>query len=286
MPRALWKGAISFGLVHIPVALYPAARSETLDFDWLDRRNMAAVGYKRVNKETGREVPRENIVRGLKHRDGRYVILTDEEIRAANVKSTQTVDIVSFVEAGAIDITYFDTPYFLAPTARGGKVYALLREALKRERKVGIALVVIQTRQHLAALIPGERALLLNTLRWANELRPVTDLDLPSAGAKAAGIREQEMKMAVELVRSMSTPWKPEQYKDRFRNDILKLVDRKVAKGQLKEPLVTEAAAERPKAQVIDLADLLKQSLGKRKPAASATRRRKAAKSPARRKQA
>lgn len=286
MPRALWKGAISFGLVHIPVALYPAARSETLDFDWLDRRNMAPVGYKRVNKETGREVPRENIVRGLKHRDGRYVILTDEEIRAANVKSTQTVDIVSFVDAGAIDVTYFDTPYFLAPVARGGKVYALLREVLKRERKVGIALVVIQTKQHLAALIPGERALLLNTLRWASELRPMTDLDLPSAGAKAAGIREQEMKMAIELVRSMSTPWKPEKYKDRFRNDILRFVDRKVAKGQLKEALATEAAAERPKAQVIDLTELLKQSLGKRKPAAAATRRHKSAKSPARRKQA
>jgi DNA end-binding protein Ku len=290
MPRALWKGAITFGLVHIPVALYPAATHDALDFDWLDRRNMAPVGYKRVNKETGKEVQRENIVRGLKHGDGRYVVLSDEEIKSANVKSTQTVDIAAFVDAGEIDVTYFDTPYFLAPLARGEKVYALLREALKREGKVGIAYVVIQTKQHLAALIPGERALLLNTLRWASEIRKVKDLDLPDGGAKAAGIREAEMKMAAELIRKMSEPWDPEQYKDSFREDILKLVNRKVAKGQLKEVLdPEETKPERPSAQVIDLTELLKQSLGGRrtaakKPAASA--RRKPVKAAAKRKRA
>ena len=282
MPRALWKGAITFGLVHIPVGLYPAAAHDELDFDWLDRRNMAPVGYKRINKETGKEVQRENIVRGLRHEGGRYVVLSDEEIRGANVKSTQTVDIVAFVDAGSIDVTYFETPYYLAPLPRGEKVYALLREALRREHKVGIAYVVIQTKQHLAALIPGERVLLLNTLRWSGEIRATRDLGLPAAGSKAAGIRDAEMQMAVELIRKMSDAWDPEQYKDSFRRDILKLVERKVARGQLKEALEPEPAQpERRSAEVIDLTALLKQSLdgrssARRKPAASARRRKPA----------
>jgi DNA end-binding protein Ku len=280
MPRTLWKGAITFGLVHIPVGLYPAASHDELDFDWLDRRNMAPVGYKRVNKETGKEVQRENIVRGLKHKDGRYVVLSDDEIRSANVKSTQTVDIVAFVDAGEIDVTYFDTPYFLAPLARGEKVYALLREALKRERKIGIAYVVIQTKQHLAALIPGDRVLMLNTLRWPTEVRSAKELDLPDGGVKASGIREQELKMATELIRKMSGTWDPAQYRDSFRDDILKLVGRKVAKGQLKEVSVPDEGEtkKQPTAQIIDLTELLKQSLGARsgakKPAASAKRRK------------
>ena len=273
MPRALWKGAITFGLVHIPVALHPAATHHELDFDWLDRRNMAPVGYKRVNKETGREVPRESIVRALKHEDGRYVVLSDEEIRAANVKSTQTVDIAAFVDAGSIDVSYFETPYFLAPLARGEKVYALLREALKREQKVGIAYVVIQTKQHLAALIPGERVLMLNTLRWATELKSATALGLPPEGLKASGIREQELKMASELVTQMSGRWDPGQYRDSFREDILKLVGRKLAKGRLKVVAAPSEDANPPTAKIIDLTELLKQSLrsgpasGTRKPA-------------------
>lgn len=281
MPRTLWKGAITFGLVHIPVGLYPAATHDELDFDWLDRRNMAPVGYKRINKETGREVTRENIVRGLKHGDGRYVVLTDDEIRSANVKATQTVDIAAFVDAGEIDVTYFDTPYYLAPLARGEKVYALLREALKRERKVGIAHVVIQTKQHLAALIPGDRVLMLNTLRWATEVRPAKALDLPAGGPKASGIREQELKMATELIRKMSESWDPARYRDSFRADILKLVERKVAKGQLEEVATPEEGeTKQPTAKIIDLTELLKQSLGGRprgqtkRPAASAKRRK------------
>lgn len=265
MPRALWKGAVTFGLVHIPVALHPAASHDELDFDWLHRRNMAPVGYKRVNKETGKEVPRESIVRGLKHRDGRYVVLSDEEIRSANVKSTQTVDIVAFVDAGAIDVSYFETPYFLAPLPRGEKVYALLREALKREQKVGIAYVVIQTKQHLAAVIPGERVLMLNTLRWATELKSARELELPQGGLKASGIREQELKMATELVQKMSGRWDPAQYHDSFREDILKLVGRKVAKGHLKVVATTEEGEEKqPSAKIIDLTELLRKSLGSR----------------------
>jgi DNA end-binding protein Ku len=281
VPRALWKGAITFGLVHIPVALHPAATHDELDFDWLDRRDMAPVGYKRVNKETGKEVPRENIVRGLKHDDGRYVVLSDQEIRSANAKSTQTVDIVAFVDAGTIDVNYFETPYFLAPLARAEKVYAVLREALRLEHKVGIAYVVIQTKQHLAALIPDDRVLMLNTLRWATELKSTKELELPQAGLKGSGIREQELKMAAELVKKMSVRWDPAQYRDSFRDDLLKLVGRKVTKGQLKVVATPDEGAEKPPtAKIIDLTELLKRSLGNRarsgtkKPAASTQRKK------------
>src|SRR5687767_2710439 len=132
MPRALWKGAISFGLVHIPVALYPAAREHRIDFDWLDKRNMKPVGYKRVNKATGKEVAKDDIVRGVEVDEGQYVVLQDDEIKAALPQTTQTVEIVGFVEADRIDPVFFDRPYVLAPAARGEKVYVLLREALKK----------------------------------------------------------------------------------------------------------------------------------------------------------
>ena len=270
MPRALWKGAISFGLVHVPVALYPAARADELGFDMLDKRDMAHIGYKRYNKETGKEIERENIVKGLEYESGHYVVLSDEEIRGANVKMAQTVEIVAFVNAADISPTYYETPYYLAPTARGEKVYTLLRETLKREKKVGIAYVVIQTKQHLAALMPIGDILVLNTLRWATEVRAHDELAVPTGGIKSAGLRDQEIKMASQLVESMTEEWKPEQYKDTFRDELLKMVEGKVKKGetqQVNEP--PPDPSERTSAKVIDLTELLKRSLatGARKPA-------------------
>jgi DNA end-binding protein Ku len=265
MPRALWKGAITFGLVHVPVALYPASRQDTLDFDWLDKRDMAPIGYRRINKQTGKEVERDNIVRGLEYEQGRYVILSDEEIKAAKLKATQTVDIVAFIEAGQIPPAFFDTPYFLAPVGRGEKVYSLLRETLIREKRIGIAYVVIQTKQHLAALIPTERGLILNTLRWATEIRDAEGIDLPAPGAKAAGIRQQEVDMAAQLVRNMTVKkWNPADYRDTFRDDIMALVEEKAEKGHI-EAVVEPEDDERPTAKIIDLTALLKRSLEQRK---------------------
>jgi DNA end-binding protein Ku len=272
MPRALWKGAITFGLVHVPVALYPASRQDTLDFDWLDKRDMAPIGYRRINKQTGKEVERDNIVRGLEYEQGRYVILSDEEIKAAKLKATQTVDIVSFIEAGQIPPAYFDTPYFLAPFGRGEKVYSLLRETLIREKRIGIAYVVIQTKQHLAALIPTERGLILNTLRWSTEIRDAEGIDLPAAGSKAAGVRQQEVDMAAQLVRDMTVKkWNPADYHDTVREDIMALVEEKAEKGHIEAVEQPEDEGERPTAKIIDLTALLKKSLEQRKrPAAQA----------------
>jgi DNA end-binding protein Ku len=291
MPRALWKGAISFGLVHIPVGVYPASRDDSPDFDWLDRRTMDPVGYKRINKKTGKEIRKEDIVRGIEYGDGEYVVLSNDEIRAAYPKTTQTIEIDGFVSAAEIPFVMLERPYYLAPTGKGQKVYALLRETLLVEGRVGIARVVIQTRQHLAALVPAGPALVLNLLRWGSEIRSWEELDLPKAGRKAAGLSERELKMASQLVADMAIHWNPDDYHDTFREDIMALVKRKAEAGQTHEVEALEPveAGEKRGAEVIDLTELLKRSLGgrgeqggsARKPARRGTGARKAAAKPA-----
>lgn len=276
MPRAIWKGSISFGLVYIPVRLFPAVRSNGIDFDWLDKRSMAPVGYRRVNKETGKEVDRKFIVRGYEYKPDHYVALSDEEIRAANPKATQSVDIVCFADLAEVPFVNLETPYFLAPDKKGAKVYALLREALKQTGKIGIAHVVMHTKQHLAALIPVGNALVLNTLRWADEMRDVKDLDLPRPGLKAAGITAGELSMAAKLIEDMSQRLDLSKYRDSFRDDILALVKRKVKAGKTEVVEVAEGTPQAPApGNVIDLTELLKRSLnGRNKENRSALKKR------------
>jgi DNA end-binding protein Ku len=278
--RALWKGAISFGLVHIPVSLHPASGDSGIDFDWLDKRSMDPVGYKRINKRTGREITKENIVRGVAHEKGNYVVLSDQEIAEAYPRSTQMVEIESFVPVEDIPFLYFDRPYYLAPTGKGQKVYALLRETLKKSGKAGIARVVIQTKQHLAALIPEGPVLVLSLLRWNTDVRSYEALDIPKAGVKGAGLGAAELKMAEQLVASMSGDFKPADYTDRFKTQVMALVAKKAKAG--KTHTVVEPQEEAPAAgasNVIDLTQLLKQSLQgrKAKPAKSAKSSRKRA---------
>jgi len=298
-PRVLWKGAISFGLVHIPVALYSATVDHAIDFNWLDKRTMDPVGYKRVNKKTGKEIAREQIVKGIEYEDDQYVVLSDEEISAAYPKTTQTVEIEAFVPADSIPFVYLERPYYVAPINRGAKVYALLRETLQRAGRVGIARVVIQTKQHLAVLVPTGPGLVLNLLRWGADIRPWKDLPLPSESARKAGLTERELKMAKELVEDMSADWNPEDYKDSFKDEIMRLVDEKVEAGQTEEVTQPESEEETGKssAKILDLTELLQRSLRKggdkkeepkaRKPLAkSAARKRAPAKTAARRKAA
>lgn len=195
MARAIWKGAISFGLVHIPVSLNTAVRSERVDFDWLDKRSMEPVGYKRVNKVTGKEIDKENIVKGVEYEKGRYVVISEEEIRKARPEATQTIDIFSFVEAGEIPLQQFDTPYYLSPDRRGGKVYALLRETLASTGKVALATVVLHTRQHLALLRPLDEALVMITLRWPEEVRGLETLELDKSVTDSK-VDKRELDMA------------------------------------------------------------------------------------------
>jgi DNA end-binding protein Ku len=271
MPRALWKGAISFGLVNVPVSLYPASRSEAISFDMIDKRDFSPVGYKRYNKRTGEEIARENIVKGYEYEKGEYVVVGDEDFKQANVEATQTVDIMSFVDAASVAPYYYDTPYYLEPGKRGEKGYTLLREVLRKTGRVGIANVVIRSKQHLAALIPLERMLLMNTLRFANEIRSMEDLTLPEAGLN--GLTDKEIAMAERLVDDMTEKWKPEQYKDTYRDDLMAQIEKKIQSGETHAltPATEDAAEPRRGAEVIDLVSLLRKSLDKTGKGSAAT---------------
>jgi len=283
MPRAIWKGAISFGLVHIPVALLSATSTQGVDFDWLDKRSMEAVGYKRVNKATGKEVSKENIVKGVAYEKGRYVVLSEEEIRAAHPEATQTIDIFAFVDSQQIPLQNIDRPYYLAPDRRGEKVYALLREALSGTHKVALAYVVLHTRQHLAALMPLESALVLVMLRWPDEVRSLDSLELGQAVTQPK-LAKSELDMAKRLIRDMSVDWQPDAYVDSFQDRIMALVERKAKAGKIEEVERVEGEEERRSADVIDLTELLKRSLAGKpasKPKAKATAKGTTSRKPA-----
>ena len=173
MARSMWKGAISFGLVHIPVELYPATSDNGLDLHMLDRRDFSPIGFKRYNKNTGKEVSWDDIIKGYEYATDEYVVLSDEDLRRANPEATQTIDILAFVDAEQVPLIYYEQPYYLAPGKGGDKVYALLRETLREVGKIGIANVVIRVKQHLAALVCEGDTIVLNTLRYPDEIREI-----------------------------------------------------------------------------------------------------------------
>jgi DNA end-binding protein Ku len=267
MARAVWKGAIAFGLVNIPVDLYSGARSASFDLDWIDKRNMSPVGYQRINKVTGKPVPKEAIVKGYEYADGEYVILSDADIKAAHPKATQTVDIVAFVEGAQIHPAFYETPYRLAPGKRGEKGYALLRDALKETGRIGIAHVVLRTKQYLSAVIPVGNALILEILRWPNEILDPAEFELPES-SKKTGISDKELSLAKRLIDDMAEDWNPKKYKDTFHAELEAEIERRVKAGE------TEAVARAPReakqaeggAQVIDLMAALQRSLEGKKP--------------------
>jgi DNA end-binding protein Ku len=273
--RAIWKGAINFGLVSIPVALYSAETNSSVDFDLLDKRDFSRVRYRRVNEKTGREVPWDEIVKGYEYEKGEYVALTDEDFVKANVEASQSIDILDFVDGAEISPEYFDKPYYLVPLKAGRRAYALLREVMNRTGKVGIARVVIRTRQHLAALLGSGDVLILNLLRFAHELRDSSSLDVPDAKAGAGS--NQELKMAEQLVETLSGKWRPEKYRDEYHQDLLEMIDKKIKSGKAKsiEPVQSE---RRPKqrGKVIDIMHLLRQSVEESQKKNQASRRRKA----------
>ena len=268
--RTMWKGAISFGLVHIPVGLYSATASTGIDFDWLDKRSMQPVGYKRINKVTGKEIASTDIVKGVEYEDGRYVVLSPEEIAAAFPKVTQTIEIEAFLDADEIPFVYLERPYYTAPLQRGEKVYALLREALRKSNKVGVAKVVIQSKQHLAVLIPCGRALILNLLRWGGEIRSFEQLNLPPLDAKAAGIKDAEMTMAIQLIGDMTQSWDADNFRNSFADQINGLVEQKASAGDIADVAKVEnGPSVSAGAEVLDLTSLLKRSLEGKTPGAA-----------------
>ncbi len=273
MARAIWKGSISFGLVNIPIALYPATRREELKFRLLRKSDLSPVNYKRVAEKDGKDVSWDQIVKGYEYEKGKYVVLKDEDFERVDLEATQTVDIQDFVDQEEIDPMFFYKPYYLEPQKGGDKAYTLLRDALKDSNKVGIAKVVIKTRQYLAGVKPEDGTLVLELMHFADELADPEKLHVP----KKTEVGKREMNMAKSLIDSMSSKWNPEKYKDDYREALMEVIEEKVEAGG-KE--IEEKPKKAPKpTKVIDLVAVLQKSLeqtgGKKKATGKSGRKQK-----------
>jgi DNA end-binding protein Ku len=279
MARAIWKGSISFGLVNIPIALYPATKREDLSFRLLRKTDLSPVNYKRVAEKDGKEVPWDQIVNGYEYEEGKYVVLKEEDFQRVDLEATQTVDIQDFVDLDEIDPMFFYKPYYLEPQKGGDKAYVLLRDSLEQKKKVGIAKVVIKTRQYLAGVKPRGGALVLELMHFADELAETDQLRIP----KKVEVGKREMQMATALIESMSAKWNPEKYKDDYREALMDVIEEKVEAGG-KE--IAEKPKKAPKpTKVIDLVKVLQQSLEQTGKSKSKTKAR-AGKHPQRHKKA
>jgi DNA end-binding protein Ku len=270
--RSIWKGSISFGLVNIPVALYPATHREELKFHMLRASDLSPINYKRVAEADGKEVPWDQIVKGFQYEKGKFVVLKDEDFKRVDIEATQTVDIIDFVQLDEVDPMFFNKPYYLEPGKGGGHAYALLRDVLRETGRAGIAKVVIKTRQHLAAVKPLKDALVLEIMHFADELTDANELNLHEGERRAGG---KELQMAKALVEQMTDKWDPKKYTDDYTSALMKVIDEKVESGGKDLPAPPRAAKKSGK--VIDLLAVLQQSLDRsaeikksgKKPAAS-----------------
>jgi DNA end-binding protein Ku len=268
--RPLWKGSISFGLVNIPVSLYPAIRSaKKIDFDMLRDSDHSRIHYKRVAESDGKEVDWNHIVKGYAYEKDRYVVMNDDDFKRIAIKSNQTVDIREFVNLSDVDPRFFDEPYFLAPEKGGAKAYILLREALERSGRAGVSKVVIRPpREHLAVVRPLDGVLMLEVMHFADELRDPSELKIVT---QAVG--QKELDMALSLINSMSGRWEPQKYRDEYRDALMDVIQQKIKfRGKKLPPLKEQPAPASSK--VIDLVSILQKSLsqaegGKRKPTPS-----------------
>ncbi len=271
--RAIWKGAISFGLVNIPIALYPATRREELKFQMLRASDLSPINYKRVAEVDGKEVPWEEIVKGYEFEKGKFIVLKDEDFSRVDIEAARTVNITDFVQLKEVDPMFFSKPYYMAPEKGGEKAYTLLREALEASGKLGIAKVVIKTREYLAAVKPERRGLVLELMHFADELVEPSESQIPE---KSREVGKKELEMAKALIEGMTSKWDPAKYKDDYREALLKLIDEKVEHGGSLP--AKPKPAHRP-GKVIDLVSVLQQSL-----AQTQASRKKPAKRPARKK--
>lgn len=290
MAHPIWKGHISFGLVNVPVVLYSAEkRAGDLSFRLIDSRNSARIRYERVNEETGEEVPWDKIIKGYEYEDGNYVLLSNEEIENASPELTRAIEIEQFVDLDDIDVRYFEKPYVLVPDNKGKKGYVLLREAIKDAGKAGIARVVIRARQYLAALIVQDDALVLELLRYNQELADLRQFDLPSHNLRENSVTKKEIELATRLIDGMTVKWNASKYHDEYRDALMKMVERKIKSGQT-EAVDLEPGDEPAVPSTINFMDVLKRSVehtsrGKAKPARAAAKPRAATRARRRRKQ-
>jgi DNA end-binding protein Ku len=279
MARPIWNGTLSFGLLNVPVSVMPAERRVDLHFRMLDSRSNTPIRYERVNADTGEEVPWKDIVKAYEYKKGSYVVLRPEDLKSASPEGREAVEVEAFVDAASIGPEYYEKPYVLVPGKKAEKGYVLLRETLRRTGKIGIARVVIRTREYLSAVIPKEDSLLLVLLRYPQELVDVEDYALPTGKAASYRITAKEMQMAEQLVDSMSDQWKPGDYRDEFRNRLHKVIEKRMKSKGVVTPLVDDDSetAENASTNVVDFMSLLQKSLAskKRTPAKKAAPRAK-----------
>jgi DNA end-binding protein Ku len=265
MARPIWKGHVSFGLVNVPVVLFSAEQRSDIHFHLVDSRNTARIRYERVNEETGEEVPWDNIVKGFEYEQGNYVLLSDEELETASVEMTRTIEIEQFVDLSQIDIRFFDRPYVLVPDKKGEKGYVLLREAIADSGKAGISTVVIRSRQYLAALMVSGDALLLELLRFSQELRDLSDFDLPGHNLRQLKVTKKEIELASKLIDGMTTKWNPKQHHDEYRDVLMTLIEKKIKSGKTEAIEVEEVEEEPAEVQTINFMEVLKKSVASAK---------------------
>lgn len=261
MARAIWKGSIAFGLVNIPVGLSTAESRPDIQLHMVDSKNHARIRYERVNADSGEEVPWDRMVRGYEHDDGKFILLSDEDLEAVQPKLTKTIEITDFVPLQEIDPLLFDKPYYLEPEKRGRKAYALLREALRKSGKAGISKVVIRTREYLSAMFVRDDVLVLMLLRFPQEIKSASKLDLPSGKEFVPGKRE--MELADKLIDEMSGKWKPDDFHDEYREALMEFIENKISKGDTVDDVKEGGDDEEDdtSGKVLDLADYLERSV-------------------------
>jgi DNA end-binding protein Ku len=258
--RSIWTGAIGFGLVNIPVKMYSATETSSLDLDMLDKKDHSNINFKRVNAKTGKEVAWSNIVKGYKMPNDEYVVLDEKDFERASAKKTKTIEITDFVKEEEIESVYFETPYYLEPDKSGARAYALLREALAKTKKVGIATFVMRSKETLAILRASDKVIVLNRIRFAEEIRDPAELNLP----EKVQVKANELKMAISLIDQLSGKFDIERYKDTYSAELMKVIKAKAKGVKLKEPKLKIVHGKTK-----DLMDQLKASL-------TTTKRRKA----------
>lgn len=265
MARPIWKGQVSFGLLNVPVTLYSGEVRNDVKLRMLDSRNDARVRYERVNEETGEEVPWNEIVKAYEYDKGSYVKIDQEELQDFLTESNNNVELEAFVDAGDLDPRFYEKPYYLVPQKKFEKGYVLLRESLRESGMIGIARVVIRTRTHLAAIVPYDNALILNVLRFCEEVRALDNYNFPSADPADYRISDRELKMSMDLINSMKTAWDPEDYHDEYRKRLLEYVEQKVREDEGIRPKTSHQEEAEPSSNVVDLQELLRKSLERNK---------------------
>lgn len=284
MARGIWKGTLSFGLVSIGIELHSAEKAERLDLDLIDQRDMGRIGYQKINKSTGKVVEQTDIVRGYEVSKGRYIVLTSAELKEANPKSTQTVDVLGFIDSGTIPLIYHAKPYVIAPLKGSEKPYVLFREALEETGQVALAQVVIHTRQYMATVFPHDGTLVVQLLRYEAELKTRAEVGMETLPTPGRAVRAEELTMAKRLIESMATKWEPGEYNDEYRDDLMTMIKKRAKKGADREVQDSDSPRKgKPEeTKVLDLMAALRRSIdeqgGTTKPASRKSTKRASSK--------